>query len=150
VQKPHPPIIVGGGGKMLMKVAAKHATRYNHPFGTAEILEEKIKLLHENCKLIKRDHNEIENSVLLRVLVGKDKDDVKDIVSKLKKKNESIADFIIRSKDSIALGTPDEVIRYLEQYTKIGIGYFIVNFIGLSNSLEMISLFSRKVKPALK
>ena len=150
VQKPHPPIIVGGGGKMLMKVAAKHATRYNHPFGTAEILEEKIKLLHENCKLIKRDHNEIENSVLLRVLVGKDKDDVKDIVSKLKKKNESIADFIIRSKDSIALGTPDEVTSYLEQYTKIGISYFIVNFIGMSKSLEMLSLFSRKVKPALK
>lgn len=150
VQKPHPPIIVGGGGKMLMKVAAKHATKYNHPFGTAQILEEKIKLLQDNCKLIKRDHNEIENSVLLRVLVGKDKDDVKDIVSKLKKKNESIADFIIRSKDSIALGTPDEVIHYLQQYTKIGISYFIVNFIGLSNSLEMISLFSRKVKPALK
>jgi len=150
VQKPHPPIIVGGGGKMLMKVAAKHATRYNHPFGTAEILEEKIKLLHKNCKLIKRDHNEIENSVLLRVLVGKDKDDVKDIVSKLKKKNESIADFIIRSKDSIALGTPDEVTSYLEQYTKIGISYFIVNFIGLSKSLEMISLFSKKVRPALK
>jgi hypothetical protein len=84
------------------------------------------------------------------VLVGKDKDDVKDIISKLKNKNESIADFIIRSKDSIALGTPDEVTSYLQQYTKIGISYFIVNFIGLSKSLEMISLFSRKVKPALK
>ena len=150
VQKPHPPIMVGGAGKRLLMVAAKHATRYNHPFGTPEILEEKIKLLKENCKLIKRNHNEIENSVLLRVLVGKDSDDVKDIVSKLKKKNESIANFIIRSKDSIALGTPDEVTSYLQQYTKIGINYFIVNFIGLSKSLEMISLFSRKVKPALK
>ena len=150
VQKPYPSIMVGGAGKRLMKVVAKHATRYNHPFGTPEILDEKIKLLKENCKLIKRNYNEIENSVLLRVLVGKDNDDVKNIVSKLKKKNETIAEFIIRSKDSIALGTPDEVIHYLEQYTKIGINYFIVNFIGLSNSLEMISLFSRKVKPALK
>ena len=150
VQKPHPSIMVGGAGKMLMKVAAKHATRYNHPFGTPEILEEKIKLLKENCKLIKRNHNEIENSVLLRVLVGKDSDDVKDIVSKLKKKNESIAEFIIRSKDSIAMGTPDEVTSYLQQYMKIGINYFIVNFIGLSKSLEMLSLFSRKVRPNLK
>ncbi|MGI0017483.1 MAG: TIGR03560 family F420-dependent LLM class oxidoreductase [Nitrosotalea sp.] len=150
VQKPHPPIMVGGAGKKLMKVAARHATRYNHPFGTPEILDEKIKLLKENCKLIKRDHKEIENSVLLRVLVGKDSDDVKDIVSKLKKKNESIAEFIIRSKDSIALGIPDEVSNYLQQYQKIGINYFIVNFIGLSKSLEMLSLFSRKVRPNLK
>ena len=55
---------------------------------------------------------------MLRVLVGKDNDDVKDIVSKLKKKNESIAEFIIRSKDSIALGTPEEVSEYLQQYRK--------------------------------
>jgi len=133
-----------------MKVVARHATRYNHPFGTPDILEEKIKLLQENCKLIKRNHEEIENSVLLRVLVGKDSDDVKDIVSKLKKKNESVAEFIIRSKDSIALGTPDEVSDYLKKYRKIGINYFIVNFIGLSKSLEMLSLFSKKVRPNLK
>jgi F420-dependent oxidoreductase-like protein len=150
MQKPHPPIMVGGAGKQLLEVAARHATRYNHPFGTPEILDEKIKLLKENCKLIKRDHTEIENSVLLRVLVGKDNDDVKDIVSKLKKKNESIAEFIIRSKDSIALGTPDEVCDYLQQYQKIGITYFIVNFIGLSKSLEMLPLFSQKVRPNLK
>lgn len=150
IQKPHPPIMVGGAGKKLIKVVARHATRYNHPFGTPDVLEEKIKLLQESCKSIKRNHEEIENSVLLRVLVGKDNDDVKDIVSKLKKKNESIAEFIIRSKDSVALGTADEVSNYLQQYTKIGINYFIVNFIGLSKSLEMLSLFSKKVRPSLK
>jgi alkanesulfonate monooxygenase SsuD/methylene tetrahydromethanopterin reductase-like flavin-dependent oxidoreductase (luciferase family) len=150
IQKPHPPIMVGGAGKRLMKVAARHATRYNHPFGTPDILDEKIKLLRENCKLIKRNHEEIENSVLLRVLIGKDKDDVKDIVFRLKKKNESIAEFIMRSQDSIALGTPDEVSNHMQQYVKIGINYFIVNFIGLSKSLDMLSLFSRKVRPALK
>jgi alkanesulfonate monooxygenase SsuD/methylene tetrahydromethanopterin reductase-like flavin-dependent oxidoreductase (luciferase family) len=142
--------MVGGAGKKLIKVVARHATRYNHPFGTPNILEEKIKLLKENCKLIKRNHEEIENSVLLRVLVGKDSDDVKNIISKLKKKNESVAEFIIRSKDSIALGTPNDVSNYLQQYLKIGISYFIVNFIGLSESLEMLSLFSRKVRPNLK
>jgi F420-dependent oxidoreductase-like protein len=150
IQKPHPPIMVGGAGKKLMKVVARHATRYNHPFGTPNILEDKIKLLQENCKSIKRNHEEIINSVLLRVLVGKDNDDVKDIVSTLKKKNESVAEFITRSKDSIALGNPEEVSNYLQQYRNVGINYFIVNFIGLSKSLEMLSLFSKKVRPNLK
>jgi F420-dependent oxidoreductase-like protein len=150
IQKPFPPIMVGGAGKKLMEVVARHATRYNHPFGTPTILEEKIMLLKESCMSIKRNHEEIENSVLLRILIGKDSDDVKDIISSLKKKNESVAEFIIRSKDSLVLGTPDEVINYLQQYLRIGIGYFIVNFIGLSKSLEMLSLFSKKVKPNLK
>ena len=149
LQKPHPPIMVGGAGNKLMEVVAKHATRYNHPFGTPEILEEKIKLLKSKCKSIKRNHNEIENSVLLRVLIGKDKDEVKDIISKLKKKNESIAEFVIRSGDSIAIGTPDEVSSYLQRYVKIGISYFIVNFIGMYN-MEMLSLFAKKVRPTLK
>jgi len=149
IQKPHPPIMVGGAGQKLIAVAAKHATRYNHPFGTPEILQSKIEMLKTQCKKINRNFEEIENSVLLRVLVGKDKDDIKQIATQLKKKNESISEFIIRSKDSIALGTPDEVIEYLQKYVNIGISYFIVNFIGLSNSLEMLSLFSKKVRPKL-
>src|SRR5574338_420475 len=149
VQKPHPPIMVGGAGKKLIAVAAKHATRYNHPFGTPEILQSKIELLKMQCKKIKRNFDGIENSVLLRVLVGKDKDDLKQIVTQLKKKNESISEFIMRSKDSIAVGTPDEVIEYLQKYVNVGISYFIVNFVGLSNSLEMLSLFSKKVRPRL-
>ena len=149
IQNPHPPIMVGGAGQKLIAVAAKHATRYNHPFGTPEILQSKIEMLKIQCKKIKRNFNDIENSVLLRVLVGKDKDDIKQIVTQLKKKNESISEFIMRSKDSIALGTPDEVIEYLQKYVNIGISHFIVNFIGLSNSLEMLSLFSKKVRPRL-
>lgn len=149
IQKPHPPIMVGGAGKKLIAVAAKHATRYNHPFGTPEILQSKIEILKSQCKKIKRNFDEIENSVLLRVLVGKDKDEVKQVVSQLKKKNESITEFIMRSKDSMALGTPDDVTEYLKRYVNIGIHYFIVNFIGLSNSLEMLSTFSKKVKPQL-
>jgi hypothetical protein len=81
--------------------------------------------------------------------VGKDKDEVKQVVSQLKKKNESITEFIMRSKDSMALGTPDDVTEYLKRYVNIGICYFIINFIGLSNSLEMLSTFSKKVKPQL-
>lgn len=150
VQRPHPPLMVGGAGSRLMEVVARHATRYNHPFGSPEILEKKINLLKAKCTLARRKHEEIENSVLLRVLVGKDGDDIKDIISRLKKKNESITDFILRSRDSIALGTPDEVATYLTKYQKIGISYFIVNFVGLSRSLEMLSTFWRRVVPLLR
>lgn len=150
IQQPHPPIMVGGGGNKLMEVVARHANRYNHPFGTPEMLQTKLDLLKAKCKSIKRDYTEIENSVLLRVLVGKDSDDVKQIISSFKKENESVADFVLRSKDSIAIGTPDEVIAHLSRYLQIGISYFIVNFVGLSRSLDMLEVFSRKVMSQLR
>ena len=78
------------------------------------------------------------------MLVGKDKDDVKQIPAKSKKKNESITGFVTQLEDSMALGTPEYVVEYKKRYVDIGINYFIVNFIGLSNSLEMLSLFSKK------
>ena len=150
VQTPHPPLMVGGAGSRLMEVVARHATRYNHPFGTPAVLEEKTRLLDAKCRSAGRDRGEIENSVLLRVLVGRDSDDVKKIISGLKKKNESITEFILRSRDSIALGTPDEVIGHLDRYKAVGISYFIVNFVGLSRSLDMLSTFSRKVMPYIR
>lgn len=150
VQVPHPPIMVGGAGSRLMEVVARHATRYNHPFGTPEVLEEKISMLKAKCEAVGRDEAEIENSVLLRVLVGKDKDDVNEIISRLKKKNESITEFILRSSDSIAMGTPDEVSEYLKRYERIGITHFIVNFVGLSSSLEMLSTFAGMVVPRIR
>lgn len=150
VQKPHPPIMVGGAGSKLIEVVARHADRYNHPFGIPAVLEEKIAMLKAKCKLAKRDSSEIENSVLLRVLVGKDTDEVRQIVSGLKKKNESITDFILRSSDSLALGTPEEVAEYLMRYERVGITYFIVNFVGLSKSLDMLSTFAKKVMPKIR
>ena len=57
VQKPHPVIMVGGEGeRYLLKIAAKHADRYNHPCGTIKTLKRKISILKEYCISIGRDH----------------------------------------------------------------------------------------------
>src|SRR5918996_1144409 len=50
IQKPHPVIMIGGEGeKYLLKVAAKHADRYNHPCGSVQVLKRKISIIKEHC-----------------------------------------------------------------------------------------------------
>jgi len=84
VQKPHPPIIVGGGGKGLLRIAAKHADYLNLIPGAGkkghisldsvkrfddEVYSEKVKFVREEAK---RKHERaleksLEHASLLRV-----------------------------------------------------------------------------------
>ena len=73
MQKPHPPIMVGGSGeKYLLKVVAKHADLYNLYFGTPEEMTRKINIVKEYCNDVGRKFSEIEYSVVLPCLIRED------------------------------------------------------------------------------
>ncbi len=68
IQKPRPPIIIGGKGeKRTLKIAARWADDWNFPGGTPEEFAHKIKVLHEHCADIDRDPSEIMISCHMRV-----------------------------------------------------------------------------------
>jgi F420-dependent oxidoreductase-like protein len=86
VQKPHPVIMVGGEGeRYLLKIAAKHADRYNHPCGTIKTLKRKISILKEYCISIGRDHKDIEYSILATCLVRETEEELRDVMKRRKK-----------------------------------------------------------------
>lgn len=146
LQKPHPPIMVGGSGeKLLMRVVAKYADRYNHPFGTPEELKRKIAALKEHCRAIGRDDREIERSVLIRVIVGNDERQVIRAVGRVKQKDETVEQYMERTNGKAAIGTPDKVKDDLHEYIDLGITHFILHFIGLDSQLKMLQLFASKV-----
>jgi alkanesulfonate monooxygenase SsuD/methylene tetrahydromethanopterin reductase-like flavin-dependent oxidoreductase (luciferase family) len=71
IQKPHPPIVIGGSGERLMlRVVARHANTWNFAPLDASItaLEQfrhKSQVLDEHCAAIGRDRHEIERQVYL-------------------------------------------------------------------------------------
>lgn len=146
LQKPHPVIMVGGSGeKLLLRVVAKHADRYNHPFGTPDELKHKVEVLKEHCKSIGRDHKEIEKSVLIRVIVANSDKEVEHIVRKVKNKDETIEQYLDRTNGKIAVGTPEQVLADLNKYIQHGITHFILHFMGLDSDGKMLRLFNSKV-----
>ena len=67
VQRPRPPIVIGGGGeKRTLRIAAKYADQWNAPGATPEVLAHKIAVLHGHCADIGRDPSKIEISVQVR------------------------------------------------------------------------------------
>src|SRR5215469_14566245 len=76
VQKPHPPITIGGSGeKVMLKLVAKYADRWNCPAGY-QSFEQKFNVLKQHCKDMGRDISTIDISEQLLVCIGKTEDEV--------------------------------------------------------------------------
>lgn len=77
VQRPHPPICIGGGGeKRTLRIAAKYAQHWNFPGGTPDDYRRKRDVLHEHCAALSRDPSEITTSTHLLMWPSKTVDDV--------------------------------------------------------------------------
>ena len=68
VQKPYPPITIGGGGEQLtLRMVAKYADIWNMPGGDVDIFKHKSEVLDGHCAKIGRDPATIERSIQVMV-----------------------------------------------------------------------------------
>ena len=112
VQKPYPPIVIGGSGEQLtLRVVAQYADIWNFGGGDVEIFRHKLRVLHEHCAAIGRDPKEIELSVQNRI----DYDDLGTTVETLKPLVDAGATHIVLMlvypyPDGIVARLADEVV----------------------------------------
>ncbi len=73
LSKPHPPILIGGGGeRRTLKLVAQYADACN-VFGTdPEQLRHKYRVLRDHCEAAGRDYDEIEKTLLTQVAISPD------------------------------------------------------------------------------
>jgi alkanesulfonate monooxygenase SsuD/methylene tetrahydromethanopterin reductase-like flavin-dependent oxidoreductase (luciferase family) len=67
VQRPHPPIMVGGRGDRVLRLVAEHADRWNYPGGMDDAFAERDATLVRLCAEIGRDPASITRSMQLLV-----------------------------------------------------------------------------------
>jgi alkanesulfonate monooxygenase SsuD/methylene tetrahydromethanopterin reductase-like flavin-dependent oxidoreductase (luciferase family) len=63
VQKPHPPVLIGGLGDRLLRVVAEHADIWNYPGVPSPQFRERNQVLEQHCAAIGRDSSEIVRSM---------------------------------------------------------------------------------------
>ena len=63
VQKPHPPILIGGAGDRVLRIVAEHADIWNYPGPPSAEFRRKDQVLAEHCAAIGRDPGEILRSM---------------------------------------------------------------------------------------
>jgi len=149
IQKPHPPILIGGGGeKYTLKVAAKHANKWDLFGGTPEIYEHKLDVLHRHCENIGRNFNEIVKTHSLRIIIGEN-------MSVVKERFKQVEEFIQINKSFEEvlewpfIGTYDKVIDSFQKYIDLGVSEFILSFRGPPD-FRQIREFAEKIMPSFK
>jgi len=84
LRKPHPPILIGGGGeKKTLRLVAKYAQACNL-FPSPE-LEHKLDVLREDCVAVGRDYDDIEKTVMLGLDPGERGENIDSILENLQK-----------------------------------------------------------------
>jgi F420-dependent oxidoreductase-like protein len=145
LQKPHPPILIGGAGeRLLLRVVARHADIWNCPNNAATELPHKLEVLHRHCDAVGRDPASIEVSEQCVVVLGSDEADLK---KKLAFARATVGTVFDIDKTGL-VGTPDQLIQKIEARRRQGVTFFTMIF-GDLNSAETIQLFGELVAPAL-
>ena len=138
IQKPSPPIMVGGvGERQTLRIVAKYADACNL-YGSVETVKRKLTILKEHCTSVGRDYASILKTKLGIVEVENDKETArKKIQVSRGMPEEQINEFAI-------YGTPEDVLRQIELFEEAGIQYIIVN-LDPSRELEALDVFRENV-----
>jgi len=141
VQKPHPPITIGGSGeKVMLKIVAKYADRWNCPAGY-ESFEHKYNVLKDHCKKVGRNPADINVSEQLLVCIG---NNAAEVEQKWK-----MAQNLKPFSTTGTKGTPDQLIEQLKNRVKMGITTFTIFFSDFAPP-PTLELFAKSVMPAFK
>jgi F420-dependent oxidoreductase-like protein len=138
IQKPSPPILVGGSGeRKTLKIVAKYADACNL-FGSAETIRRKLNVLKEHCKSVGRDYDSILKTTLGAIIIDDDKEIAKKRVQQITRMpEEQIREFAI-------YGTPEDVSRQIKLLEEVGIQYLIVD-LDPSRELEALEIFVNNI-----
>jgi alkanesulfonate monooxygenase SsuD/methylene tetrahydromethanopterin reductase-like flavin-dependent oxidoreductase (luciferase family) len=141
VQKPRPPITVGGSGeKVMLKLVAKYADRWNCPAGY-DSFERKFNVLKDHCKKVGRNLDEINISEQLLVCIGNNDAEVEQ-------KWKMAAGMKPFSTTGIR-GTPAQLVEQLKNRVKMGITTFTIFFSDFAPPATL-ELFAKEVMPAFR
>ncbi|HLH77444.1 MAG TPA: LLM class flavin-dependent oxidoreductase [Candidatus Binataceae bacterium] len=140
IQKPHPPITIGGNGKRVMlRIVAQYADRWNITAGY-DNLDELIAILKQHCQSVGRDFGSLQLSEQLLVCIGRDQAEVAQ-------RWQSAARLRPFSLTGIK-GTPTEIVAALRARIAKGISMFTV--IPAEPVADTMKLFAEQVMPEFK
>lgn len=139
IQKPRPPIMIGGSGeKVTLRLVAQYADFCNI-FGDPATVRRRYEILREHCERVGRPYEEITRSNDVSILIAHDE-------AALAAKKARLAEQG-RTFNGLA-GTPDMIIEGLKAYAAAGSQYVTFNMPD-SADVEPILLFGETVVPAV-
>ncbi|HEY1972358.1 MAG TPA: LLM class F420-dependent oxidoreductase [Pseudonocardia sp.] len=143
VQRPAPPVIVGGmGAKRTPELAARFADEFNTPFAGVDAAAAQFERVAAACSAIGRDPDTIRRSAALVVAIGKDD-------AEFARRAAAIGQTTEQARAVGVAGSPQEAIDLLGNWReRTGITRIYLQLLDIAD-LEHVELIASEVMPAL-
>ncbi|HEU5228732.1 MAG TPA: LLM class F420-dependent oxidoreductase, partial [Ktedonobacteraceae bacterium] len=137
VQKPHIPLLIGGGGeKVTLKLVAQYGDACNVGHLDNEGLARKFDLIKQHCENVGRDYSTIWRTVLFNCAIAETDEEA---MTKSTPFQRNIPSGRIRNQALV--GTPDAIRKRLEEIEQAGAQEVII-FLPDSAQLESVRMFA--------
>lgn len=137
VQKPHIPLLIGGGGeKVTLKLVAQYADACNIG-GDMPTIQKKLAILKQHCEDVGRDYAAIHRTSSTLCVMGETTEAALATVSPRQR------DLVTMMQASSLLGSPETIRRRLAEYEEAGVQELIVWFPEAAK-LEPLRAFARE------
>jgi F420-dependent oxidoreductase-like protein len=147
LQKPYPPIMIGGSGeKVLLRIVAQHADRWNFG-GSVDEFRTKLPVLEGHCRAVGRDVASIEKSWFGSLVIEPDAERLQRRLAKRAARTGGAAEVL--AGERAIIGTPAQVVARIREYVAVGVTHFIAMF-GRVERTEATELFAREVMPVFR
>jgi F420-dependent oxidoreductase-like protein len=141
-----PPILVGGGGeRVLMGIAARHADVWTNMAIHQARLADKVEALRRRCGEVGRDPDEIEISQQCTVVIAGDEAAAREQLAKAHKVYGGHLGGALETHG--IWGTPARVVECIERHRRLGCTSFVIEFFGRDTTVPA-RLFAEQVLPA--
>jgi F420-dependent oxidoreductase-like protein len=140
VQRPRPPLIVGGiGARRTPRLAARFADEYNVPFGSLDDTAAAFGRVREACAAAGRHETSMIYSAAQVVCCGRSQAELDRRAAAIGKKADDLA-------GSGLAGTPDEVAKKIGKFAQLGAEHIYLQVLDLQD-LDHLELLATEVLP---
>jgi len=156
VQKPYPPLTVGGSGeKLTLRIVAREADRCNFLPCGLERFKHLLDVLRGHCKAAGRDFDGIEKSLYTRVYLFKNEREIGAWLKRIQElePKRSFDDLLNTFKRRAIFGTVEDCIEKLRIYKSLGVTCYILRFQGKEHATpgeEGFQLFNEHILSDLR
>jgi F420-dependent oxidoreductase-like protein len=146
VQRPHPPLIIGGsGGSRSVALAARYADEYNTPFATVDDVRGRRERVVKACEDAGREP--LPFSIMTGVIVGRDDAELRERVGRLAAVIDQDADELLSNpQPAWIIATLDEATERLLALADAGVSRVMCQQL-LHDDLDAVALLGSELAP---
>lgn len=141
VQRPHPPIVVGGGGpKRTPAIAARYADEFNLAFPSLDFVRMQFGRVRGALETAGREVDDLVYSAAFAVCAGEDEAEVSRRAAAIGREVGELRE------NSPLAGTPGEIVERLGEFADAGVQRVYLQLLDMSD-LEHLELFASRIMP---